>query len=409
MSNKESNYLFPLFALIVLFADELFYCYLGVSGMTVETGLKAMEAIAIAGVAFFMMFSDMTKHRFSKRNYSQFFFIAVLIVLYYSTQFFIPELSGIKRYRTTLLSCGALCLPAAYVGMRLAWGKYNEQVLNLLPIFVVVVSVIVGAAVLLSSAVGKLLTSEEEVFSYQTASYYLSFCYSYCFFYAIGYKDKSKTFLGKIATFVMYGMMIVCASCCLMGGGRGAFVYMVLISAYLVYRYVLKGGKHRWRTILLFAIGAGILAIVAVKMNVFESAGFTRMSENLTTDDERTFLWERAMAAYRQSPLFGHGLGSIWATVGFYSHNMLGDLLAETGILGTTIIIVVLVRIFICLSRRSGLSGFDMFMLLVFLGALIHDTFSGYWMTSPKLFLAFGYVFGLTTTKLKKRLYRLHN
>lgn len=34
-----------------------------------------------------------------------------------------------------------------------------------------------------------------------------------------------------------------------------------------------------------------------------------------------------------------------------------------------------------------------MFMLVVFLGALVHDTFSGYWIASSKFFMMFWYVY----------------
>lgn len=200
----------------------------------------------------------------------------------------------------------------------------------------------------------------------------------------------------------MLALMFVCAVGCLMGGGRGAFVFLIAISAYLVFRVMGRGGKNNTRYIFLLLIGVLFLIYIANRLDIFESAGFLRVSSNLTNDDHRASLWNRALQVFSESPIYGHGLGSIWWTVGFYSHNMLTDLLAETGIVGALVVVTVLVKIVITLVKRSYLSTLDMFMLIVMAGALVEDTFSGYWISSGKLFLMFGYVYGLRTRKVIK-------
>lgn len=405
MNKKNSSILFPLFALFIIFADEVFFCYMAASGTIVESGMKSKEAIFVAAVAYSMLFMDIANHKLSSRNYRQLFALLGIMILYYITQFFFPEGMKMPNYTAHLLVYGALCVPAAYVGMRLARMGGDEKMIDLLPIYVIPVALIVGSAAAITSAAGTLLTNEESAFNYQSASYYLAYCFSYSVFFVFLYDHGKQHKGGKLLSFVMFIMLFVCAVGCVLGGGRGAFVYLVLIGIYLVYRIIHKKGKRKTNanTILLLGITAIIAVVLASRFNIFDSAGFTRVSENLTSDDNRDALWQSAIKAFKESPILGHGLGSIWWTVGFYSHSMFTDILAETGIVGTAIFLWVLVRCFLTLLRRSKFSQFDFFIFLIFCGVFVECSFSGYWISSPKLFLIFGYVFGLTPLERKAK------
>lgn len=401
MNKKNTSILFPLFALFVIFADEVFFCYMASSGTIVESGMKSREAIFVAAVAYSMLFMDIANHKLSSRNYRQLFALLGIMILYYLTQFFFPEGMKMPNYTAHLLVYGALCVPAAYVGMRLARTGGEEKMIDLLPVYVIPVALIVGSAAAITSAAGTLLTNEESAFNYQSASYYLAYCFSYSVFFVFLYDHGKQHKWGKLLSFVMFIMLFVCAAGCVLGGGRGAFVYLVLIGIYLVYRIIHKrgNGKAKVSTIVLLAVTTIIAVIIASRLNIFDSAGFTRVSENLTSDDNRDALWQRAIKAFKESPILGHGLGSIWWTVGFYSHSMFTDILAETGIVGTAIFLWMLAKSFFTLLRRSKYSQFDFFMFLIFCGIFVECSFSGYWISSPKLFLVFGYVFGLTPLK----------
>ena len=396
MKNKNSRNLFALFALFVIFADEVFYCYIAASGTIVESGMKAREAVFVAAVAYTMLFADIVNKRLSPRNLKLLFFLLIILLLYYITQFLFPDGFKMPNYTAHMLVYGALCVPAAYVGMRLARMGGENKMIDYLPVYVVPVSLIVGYSAILSSMAGRLLTNEESAFNYQTASYYLAYCFSYSVFFVFLYKERIKRRWGKLMSIIMFTMLFVCAIGCVMGGGRGAFVYLVLMGTYLIYRIIHKRGKAKTSTIILLGITAVIAVILVSRLNIFDSAGFTRVSTNLTTDDNRDALWRNAIKAFKDSPILGHGLGSIWWTVGFYSHSMFTDILAETGIIGTALFLWVLIKCFFTLQRRSKFSDFDMFIFLIFCGVFVECTFSGYWISTPKLFLTFGYVLGVS-------------
>lgn len=402
MKQNKIGYLFPFFALFVIFSDEIFFSIVSILGADLESGMKAREAVVIGGVAYLLMGADILKNRLSQRHYLQLAIMFLILVLYYATSLFSTRAVGNENYRTSLLAYGALCVPSCYVGIRLSSGLYDKGILELLPFFLIFVSFIVGSAIWAQSLTGGLL-GQEGAFNYQNASYYIAFCFSYIFFYLFFVSEKNGTTFQRIITVTLYGLLFICAIGTLLGGGRGAFVYLVLITAYLIFRLMKKSrGGVKVKYVLILVVVAIAMVYLASSFNVLESAGVNRLIERLNTegDDMRKELWRKSIKVFRESPIWGHGLGSIWWTVGFYSHNIVSDLLAETGLIGTGIIISVLFRIFARQTKRSYFSGFDLFLLLIYIGALVHDSFSGYWIISPKLYLLFGYVFGLDSHRI---------
>lgn len=392
---RLEKYLFSFFVLFVIFSDELFGCIMTAMGIVVESGMKSREAIIIAGITYLMMIVDVLNNRVEKRNWKQLGGLFLVLVLYFLTGlFFDHNLGNYERYKTYLLVYGATSIPAAYVGMRLARKEFGKEILRLLPYFVFFISIVTFVLVLSSSRVDIMLGREEgDSFSYQSASYSLAFCYSYCFFYLFLRKKDGKTSaLVLIKHIVLALLFFLCALGCILGGGRGAFVYIVFITIYLTYRLLSGPGRAKAGTIIIVSVAALIMVLLALRFGVFSSKGFARVSSSLYEDEYREAYWRMALDAFYDSPLVGHGLGSIWWTVGFYSHSIITDLLAETGIIGTLITLSIIIVLVKGLIVRSQYSNLDFFLLLMLLGHLIESAFSGYWLASPTLFLAFGYV-----------------
>ena len=406
---KISKYFFPFFVLFVIFADELFYGFFRVTGVSLESGLKSREAIVIAVITYVMLFVDFLKGRVSSKNWRQLFWLFVILVLYVLTGFFYPHDSNYSNYMAHLLVYGSLSVPSAYVGMKVARGGFDEQILALLPYFLIVVSLIVGDAVINSSLQDRLLGRENnDVFNYQNSSYYLSFCAAYCVFYVFFNQTKNRSLWSFLVYMVIIMMIVLCAIGCILGGGRGAFVYLVIISAYLVYRII--GNKKKGKVgYLVMLVGVAIaLVYFASRFQVFESVGASRVAESLTTDEGRMGLWEKAMDSFKESPIIGHGLGSVWWEVGFYSHNILADLLVETGIIGTIIIMSVLIKCVVKIIRLSKSNTMAMFLLIVFSGILVETAFSGYWLSAIKMFLVYGFVYGYSSVSSRSSFASVH-
>lgn len=394
--NKKGTILFALFALIVIFADELFLGTLALTGTAVESGMKGRMAMVIALFAYVLLLVDLLRYKLLKSNITQLLVLFIILFLFYFTREFYPyNAEANSHFVSYFLSYGATSIPACIVGMHMARGNFEPAIIKYLPYFTFVIVAIVGYTVFNAYLSGVWLSSNDSnLFNYQNGSYYLSFCYSYCFV-SVFFKELKIAPDARWKWWMMIVLMLICVIGCLAAGGRGAFVYLIVITFYLVYRLSQRRGNKHTNSQWLFLIVAISLFLVANSLNVFESSGLGRIIGTLTEDDTRKELWRKALNSFYDSPLIGNGIGSIWWTVGFYSHNMLTDLLSETGIVGTAIVVWALISIFIQLARRSKTSWLDMFVLVVFLGALVQATFSGYWLASPKLFFAYGYVFGL--------------
>lgn len=392
MKNKTS-FLFPVFLLIVIFSDEIFYGFLALTGISVESGMKSRMAIGIAAVGYVMMALDMAKGRLKSRNFKQLFVMMILLILYIITGFIFGGRNA--KYTSYLLVFGSYCIPASYVGMRLAREWDIRQANKLLPYFVIPLTLVIGSNMGRYLAESTLVRGDESGLNYQSVSYFMSFFYSYSAYYCFFSEVDHKGFWKRLLFFAMLTNMFASALLCLLGGGRGAFVYIVAVTLYLVWSLYSSNKRHRGYILLLVGVISAVFLFLFMKLDVLDSAGMTRITEQLSVDDEREELWGKAMITFKESPIIGHGLGSIWWTVGFYCHNIVADLLAETGLLGTGVVLYVLFLMLFRLYRLYKLDKNFVFLILVFLSALVRSVFSGYWIAAHNLFFVYGFVFAL--------------
>lgn len=389
----KTSYLFPIFLLIVIFSEEIFYGFMALTGISVESGMKSRMAIVIAAVGYLMLLSDIVNARLNARNAKQFVALLLVLVLYVITGVLYG--GGNAKHTSYLLVYGSYCVPAAYVGMRLARERNLTGINKLLPFFVIPLTLIIGSNMGRYMAESVLVREDASGLNYQSVSYFMSFFFSYSAYYCFFSNVDHKGFWKRILYFAMLANMFASALFCLFGGGRGAFVYIVFITLYLIWSLYSSNKGHRGYIVLIIAIISVVFLYLFMKLDVLDSAGMTRITEQLTADDEREELLGKALDAFKESPIIGHGLGSIWWTVGFYSHNIVADLMAETGIIGTGIVLYVLLLIFCRLYKMYKLEKSILFVILVYLGTLVEVTFSGYWIAAHQLFFAYGFVFAL--------------
>lgn len=395
MRDRLKEIFFPLFALVVIFNGELFTAFFVITGMAVEAGMRARQATLIAGIAYLMLATDTIKGRLSQRNVIQLAVLGLILVLYILTGFLYPHGFEYLYHRTYLMMYGALSVSAAYVGMRLARGGYERRIFQFLPYFLLVITLSVGYLAIFRAVEGGILgRAEGDVTSYQGASYTMSFSCAYCLFWLFFVNQKNGV-MGKIVYCFVLAMVFVSGIGCIVGGGRGAFLHLVCSTGYIIYRVVSRNDRRSGLgKYFLIVAGAIVMVYLSIRFKIFESAGAVRVAEGLTTDSARTFIRRVAIDSFLKSPIIGHGIGSIWWEVGFYSHNMLLDFLVETGLIGAPIMVVTVCTMLIRLMKDSKTNSFDMFMLLILLAMVIEHTFSGYWIASSNMFLVFGYVYG---------------
>ncbi len=409
MKTGFNKLFFALFALFVIFNDELFYAFMYVTKIQLMSGMKGRLAMVTAAVAYLLMLYDMVTRRFSQRNFWQIVALSMILVLYLFTGLLYPHGWEYHYYVAHLLAYGGLSIPAAYVGMRLARGGYERSMLICLPYYLIVVAIVVGMATLTGFSENRILgwSADDNGMNYQSSSYFMSFCFAYSAFYVFFLNDMKKNAWQKMISLAVVPLVFLCAVGTIVGGGRGAFVNLLVATAFIVFRVFQRStGKMGIKYIIMLAGAITVMIYLAVHYGIFDSAGALRVAGSLTVDEGRAELRRLALVSFGKSPLIGHGVGSIWWEVGFYSHNLIADILCETGFLGALVIIVTLAIIFFRLARGSKVNSLDFFLLLIYMGHMVHDMFSGYWISSPALFLVYGYVYG--KPKILKWDYQLH-
>ena len=119
-------------------------------------------------------------------------------------------------------------------------------------------------------------------------------------------------------------------------------------------------------------------------------------AENKVIINNRGTLFKLAWKEFLKSPITGMGVLGYSVKYGMYSHSALLDLLCETGLLGTIILLGFLCLAVVCILRRSTQSV-NMLLFLMPYGVAVN--ISGYiWISTPLLF-ALGY--GLSLIKAK--------
>lgn len=384
MKTFLKRFYIPLLAVFVVLFEELFYGILVATGTVAETGIKQNQAIVLSMLTYPLIVFDFMRGKIYRYELHVLFLLFFIILLLLITPYLF--IWGAPSYRTYLLTFGSECVPAAYIGIRLARDDSWSDLGLLLPFLLIPTSLLIASIGFQYAAMNALVSGDESGLSYQSVSYFMAFGFTYfCYFMFFG---KADTFFkGSVMKSMSLLMALVCGVGCLMGGGRGAMVYLLFSIMILSFYILRQTHKNRFLIFLFISVFLMLVVYIVSQTGILESAGMARIVSLIDEDETREQLYAEAWNLFLESPLWGHGVGSIWWTIGLYSHNLFLDLLAETGLLGTSVVVLVLIMTTLVLYRLSVEKKEGVLLLLIYLGALVYYTFSGYWLSAPKLFL----------------------
>lgn len=131
------------------------------------------------------------------------------------------------------------------------------------------------------------------------------------------------------------------------------------------------------------------------------TSGFSRIVNTVETQDEngRDFLRAMALNSFLESPILGHGFGSVFYEIGEYSHNCVTDALVETGIIGAGIFVFLIIYVW----KKSGqMMRYDITNFLwriIFLDGIVMSLFSGYYLAHLPIYWTVGFVLSFKREK----------
>ena len=227
-------------------------------------------------------------------------------------------------------------------------------------------------------------------FDYQIVSYVAAYASGLLGFYLVC-KDKCSQmwiFKSKAGVPIALISMFLDLLIVLLSGGRGGFVTYILLGLVTVF-FALKSSTVSPRTIikgalvLIIVIAGGYFAVKYVSNSSLSTIGFSRIVTLISGggDFRRAAKRTAALASFSESPIIGHGFGSVFYEIGEYTHNFFTDALVEGGIVLIIFLIVIFCAGFISNIKLIKANFTDIFWTYIFLCGFIISMFSGYYLT----------------------------
>lgn len=385
------QWLFPIYFLIWLFCNQLLSVYLSLTGSAIHSGMLQRVYIPIAAVSYILLFNDLRKYN-NPGIRKIIGLIVAFFTLYLLSSAFIMNVP--YEYTTRLLRFGSICIAGVAIAIHLNLYPAYEKIEKLLPFFIFVIVLTLGVYGFNAATQNTVIREEEGEgigLNYQNYSYYMAEAYSYCLYYLFFSKIKGTHF-HSVTRIPMLFIMVLSGVLCLLGGGRGPFIFFIVLNVLFVYFYS-KQYKVNAKSVTYLLVLGFALFFAADYFNVFNTVGYTRVVQNMFEDDSRNHLYMSAWNAFKDSPILGNGLGSVWWTVGWACHNMYLDILAEGGVILGAIILYYMFSSFATLWRSSIRENWIFLPFVIFLEAIVENSFSGYWVSCQTLW--FGVAFAI--------------
>lgn len=388
------------FILVVAFSYSIYFVIATFLGIPQEGVVFRLYSGILAVVVAFVFFLSI--HRIPRRIYiGGLLLCAIIILLYFSTRCFYDEVNN--RYTSYFLSMGIRFIPAVLTGMyMLSHDDIMKKVeYALLPFILLYTITLASVAFTANIGVNIAQTFNTDFLNYQSISYYSIFAFGFNM-YLIVQCSNSYT---RYRRYILIALAILQVIITIMAGGRGAFVLGCVFTLYFALKHITFS-----KLISYILIGLAVLLTINAILsdNEIFKMGFERIfnffgnTEAIGTDN-RWIRWNLAWNAFTKSPVFGHGLGSVFYEVGFYSHNIFTDMLCEGGVVLFLIFIFVLMK-FIRASQILITEDYrNEIIVIVFLCSFVMNSFSGYYLSDTGIWLSLTYV--LCKNSLNNRLY----
>ncbi len=171
--------------------------------------------------------------------------------------------------------------------------------------------------------------------SYQSISYMAAFAFALDLWSLVFANPGSCPLLRRRprTRVLRMALLPVCLVAVLLSGGRGGVLAVGAVCVVVLIMLAVKGRLGPRAAIALLAIAVALT--VAFYMNLDTLAGFRGFERIATRGDNRSDVWDMAINAFAQAPVFGYGFGGYGTAFnGLYPHNIILDILLSAGLVG---------------------------------------------------------------------------
>ncbi|HHD9032776.1 TPA: O-antigen ligase family protein, partial [Streptococcus pneumoniae] len=191
--------------------------------------------------------------------------------------------------------------------------------------------------------------------------------------------------------FIRYFLLLIQAFNALSGGGRGAFILLIIFTGILLIRTAMKfkflfsfiGGLSAIALVVFFTKGLDLTWLL--NMDGGERLlNFFGRPEHISTDN-RLLIYDTVWSAIQEKPFLGWGVGSTFLKFNGYSHNIVLDLLHDMGSFGLLIILSAFFASSVILYKLRKIDWKVNLFILMFLEVYVHMSFSGSYLADGRL------------------------
>ena len=391
---------FKLRSTSVLVAMSIFlmfplFCY---SGFLLIFQLQiqySLFALFVGGISFFLICIEISDNRMRVSNVAL-KMVGLFTIVAISFIFVTPYLYGnavkTSLYRGEQLVVLGQSFPTMIVATILGRRDYLQQKLKLISFYVGIAFSVIALICEMSRTT---LSAEVYGLNYQTISYMAAYGMTFAIYVLLNirqlYKKKIKR---NIAAIICLIMILTDWYTIMFSGGRGGFLVGIVICPYAFWLFIHQGaGKPNYNRLqksvpfLFLVLISLILVIVYVQNSNGAISGLFRIVNFLKhmNDSARSELFNLAWKSFRTSPIVGHGIGSVFYEVGFYSHNLIMDLLVETGIVGLLVVFSFMWKAYRYSLKRVYNDKSEMIWNLLLISSLLRYCVSGYYLDAFEL------------------------
>lgn len=389
----------------VLFIRPIFSVVLSVLRVSVSSGQMGILYAVVALAVYAYIFYAVAKRKGKVKRSLMGVFAAILITLAALCVTSLLYEGTVKRLYTEILSFGSATAAAMLMAHELAMKDSLKKMGYPIPIFVLLITVVSFSAVVFGekSAIG--LTRTSNSIGYQSGAYYSAYALGLNLYYLTCYNQLEKyKWIDKLKP-VFWVMPFLQFTAVLLSGGRGGLVLALILLCYFGFVNRKKLFKSR---VFLFGLLSLFLIVgifIWINRSSISTVGITRILSFLNnfTDSNRAKLWTAALDAFRDSPVVGNGIGSVFYKVGFYSHNLFTDTLCEGGIAGLLLLCCCLYCYVKNQLRADRADVTYRFVACIFIFGISLLSFSGYYITDPQIWFALTFMIVYRVKRKQRR------
>lgn len=331
-----------------------------------------------------------------------YFCIVVLLLYLLTANFYYVDNS--EEYKSFLLVLAGQIFPAILTASIVAKNEVVQlKIKKLVPLVATMFTTIAFSAAFFSdSSTSGGFVKTEYGLNYQTTSYLAAYATGFCIYFLLNFRkiDWYFPFRKKSMPIIFFILLIVNFISILVSGGRGGLILFIVLILFYLY-FVVKQYKFSFKSVIF--INVVILLVVFFVYKSIEivsnlslsTNGFKRIIASVEAGDSsgRDIIYLQALDIVKDSPILGHGLGSVFLELGFYSHNFFIDALVETGIIGCILFSVLLVVMWNRGLKLLRIDSTNSLWLIIFLDGFVMSLFSGYYIGHIPLYWSMFFIF----------------